>query len=78
MTAIGIPPRTPQDWDVPAAEAADQFMALKRRRLADGVAAEARHLIDPFDRVFAALASASTARCSCDADYPGWTPGRTS
>ncbi|MEV4970627.1 hypothetical protein [Streptomyces scopuliridis] len=75
MTAIGLPPRTPQDWDVPAADVADQTV---RQRLARGVAAEARHLIDPFDREFAALASASTARCSCDADYPGWTPGRTS
>ncbi|MFE2497160.1 hypothetical protein [Streptomyces scopuliridis] len=75
MTAVGIPPRTPQDWDVPAAEAADQ---TARQRLARGVAAEARHPVDPCDRAFAALAACHPERCSCDADYPGWTPGRTS
>ncbi|MFE7566901.1 hypothetical protein ACFU76_08035 [Streptomyces sp. NPDC057539] len=29
MTAIGIPPRTPQDWDVPAADVEAQMTRLR-------------------------------------------------
>ncbi|MDX3549544.1 hypothetical protein PV724_44525 [Streptomyces europaeiscabiei] len=47
---------------------------LTASRLADGVAAEQRHLLDPADHAFAALACACPTACSCAEDYPGWTP----
>lgn len=47
---------------------------LTASRLADGAAAEQRHLLDPTDQAFAALACACPNGCSCPADYPGWTP----
>ncbi|MDX3027873.1 hypothetical protein [Streptomyces scabiei] len=47
---------------------------LTARRLADGAAAEQRHLLDPADRAFAALACACPTACACPGDYPGWTP----
>ncbi|MDX3588553.1 hypothetical protein [Streptomyces europaeiscabiei] len=50
---------------------------LAARRLAAGVAAEQRHQLDPADRAFAALACACPNGCSCEADYPGWTPTTT-
>jgi len=36
---------------------------------------EQAHQLDPADRAFAALACACPTACSCDAGYPGWTPG---
>ena len=36
---------------------------------------EQAHQLDPADAAFAALACACPTACSCDADYPGWTPG---
>ncbi|WP_045562337.1 hypothetical protein [Streptomyces sp. FxanaA7] len=47
---------------------------LTASRLADGAAAEQRHLLDPADSAFAALACSCPTACSCPADYPGWTP----
>ncbi|MFF3128563.1 hypothetical protein ACFVRD_41275 [Streptomyces sp. NPDC057908] len=64
--------------DVPLADlvaAADRLTGLKAKRLAAGLAAEYRHLTDTRDAAFAALACARPEACSCDADYPNWTPG---
>ncbi|MBD9721902.1 hypothetical protein PV755_09180 [Streptomyces caniscabiei] len=47
---------------------------LRAQRLAAGAAAEQRHLLDPADHAFAALACSCPTACSCAADYPGWTP----
>ncbi|MEU3529403.1 hypothetical protein AB0E62_37120 [Streptomyces sp. NPDC038707] len=47
----------------------------REQRLAEGVAAEARHQLDPADAAFAALACDHPETCSCDRDYPGWAPG---
>lgn len=47
---------------------------LPAERLADGAAAEQRHLLDPADSAFAALACACPTGCSCADAYPGWTP----
>ncbi|WP_318205329.1 hypothetical protein [Streptomyces sp. SCL15-4] len=47
----------------------------REQRLAEGVAAEARHQVDDTDPVFARLACDHPEACSCEADYPGWTPG---
>ncbi|MCX4786518.1 hypothetical protein OG369_10070 [Streptomyces sp. NBC_01221] len=66
--------------DVPLANlvaAADQLTALKTERLAAGLAAEYRHLTDTRDAAFAVLACTHPEACSCDADYPNWTPGGT-
>ncbi|MGW1102776.1 hypothetical protein [Streptomyces sp. NPDC002540] len=57
--------------------AADQLTELKAKRLAAGLAAEYRHLTDTSDAAFAALACAHPEACSCDDDYPNWTPGVT-
>ena len=38
---------------------------------------ELRHLLDPQDISFDRLAAEHPETCSCAADYPGWTPGRT-
>ncbi|WP_406004379.1 hypothetical protein [Streptomyces sp. NBC_00987] len=59
------------DW----AAAADELTALKAKRLAAGLAAEYRHLTDTSDAAFVALACANPEACSCDDDYPNWTPG---
>jgi hypothetical protein len=48
---------------------------VARQRLAAGIAAEARHQMDPAEAAFTALACAHPEACSCPADYPGWTPG---
>lgn len=50
---------------------------VERQRLAAGIAAEARHQMDPADGAFTALACAHPEACSCAEDYPGWTPGGT-
>lgn len=72
MTA---PTRPIRDLDVPL----PQLKALiARQRLLVGVAAEARHLADPADGAFAALACEHPEACACAADYPDWTPGRAS
>ncbi|MET8694788.1 hypothetical protein ABZV65_19845 [Streptomyces bauhiniae] len=64
--------------DVPAPKLVDDLRALVARqraqRLAAGVAAEARHLMDD-DAPWSRLACDHPEHCSCDADYPGWTPG---
>ncbi|MFE9886814.1 hypothetical protein [Streptomyces scopuliridis] len=59
------------DWSELVPAPANWLTALAR-----GVAAEVRHLTDPADTAFAALACAHPEKCSCDADYPDWTPGR--
>ncbi|WP_069751668.1 hypothetical protein [Streptomyces sp. EN16] len=46
--------------------------ARKRAVIAAGVAAEARHLCDPDDTVFASLPCPHPELCSTDADYPEW------
>ena len=80
MTAIGFPPRTPGDWDRPAAQVAADMKALvarqRKQHLAEGAAAEARHLGDPTDHAWEHLAVDHPEACSTDADYPGWKPGR--
>ncbi|KUN02779.1 hypothetical protein AQI95_24885 [Streptomyces yokosukanensis] len=48
---------------------------VTRQRLARGVAAEARHQLDPYDGVFSRMACTHPETCSCPEDYPGWTPG---
>ncbi|WP_331445810.1 hypothetical protein [Streptomyces xanthochromogenes] len=74
MTDIGIPPRSPQDWDVPLPRlAADVKALVARQRLADGRAAEAHHLVDACDPIFATLAVAHPEACSTCADYPDWS-----
>ncbi|GHH87926.1 hypothetical protein [Streptomyces capitiformicae] len=60
--------------DVPLARLEADLQALAAQRLAAGVAAEFRHQLDPADHAFAALACACPNGCSCEADYPGWTP----
>ncbi|MEU0098182.1 hypothetical protein [Streptomyces sp. NPDC006267] len=46
--------------------------ARKRAVIAAGLAAEARHLCDPTDAVFAALPCPHPELCSTEADYPEW------
>ena len=58
----------------------DQVAALvAQQRLADGIAAEARHQMDPaetaVETAFNLLCCAHPETCSCDKDYPGWTLG---
>lgn len=43
MTTIGIPARSSDDWDVPAAQVADEFVALKQQAVHEGLLAEQRH-----------------------------------
>ncbi|NUQ95333.1 MAG: hypothetical protein HOY79_01785 [Streptomyces sp.] len=50
---------------------------VARQRLAAGIAAEARHQLDPYDAVFERMACEHPEACSCAADYPEWTPGGT-
>lgn len=74
MTDIGIPPRSPQDWDVPLAfvELAAQRL-VDEQRMAAGRAAEAHHLIDQADHAFELLAVVHPEACSTAADYPEWS-----
>ncbi|MFD8919398.1 hypothetical protein ACFV0Y_16465 [Streptomyces sp. NPDC059569] len=54
MTAIGIPPRTPQDWDVPAADVEADIARLRESLPLDD---PDRHDLDTIaDRQFAQLA----------------------
>ncbi|MGW6741729.1 hypothetical protein ACWGDX_13540 [Streptomyces sp. NPDC055025] len=62
--------------DVPLTVVADQTTAYKRGRRMAGLTAEDRHLIDPADTAFAALACEHPNACSTNASYPNWTPGR--
>lgn len=52
---------------------------VARQRLAAGIAAEARHQMDPaeiaVETAFYQLCCAHPETCSCEADYPGWAPG---
>lgn len=64
------------DLDVPLARLEAGIQALAALRLRAGAVAEQRHLLDPADRAFAALACACPDGCSCPADYPGWTPAK--
>jgi hypothetical protein len=54
-------------------------LLVARQRLAAGIAAEARHLMDPaetaVEAAFDRLCCAHPETCSCAADYPGWKPG---
>ena len=54
---------------------------VTRQRLARGIAAEARHLMDPaetaVETAFNLLCCAHPETCACDKDYPEWTPGGT-
>ncbi|MDX3713447.1 hypothetical protein PV733_31790 [Streptomyces europaeiscabiei] len=61
--------------DVPLSRLEADLQALAARRIKAGATAEQRHLLDPADRAFAALACACPDGCSCEADYPAWTPG---
>ncbi|MFJ4637509.1 hypothetical protein ACIP69_18030 [Streptomyces hygroscopicus] len=55
---------------------AEQVAANATRiRIAEGALAEQRHLIDPLDHVFEQMPCTNPGACSCNADYPGWTPG---
>lgn len=51
----------------------------REQRLAEGIAAEARHQMDPaetdVEQAFYRLSCDHPEACSCDRDYPGWTPG---
>ncbi|MEU0393875.1 hypothetical protein ABZ208_14030 [Streptomyces sp. NPDC006208] len=59
--------------DRPASELTADLKALvARQRLAEGIAAEVHHLLDPADTAFAALACEHGDRCSTDDDYPLW------
>ncbi|WP_369213891.1 hypothetical protein [Streptomyces flavofungini] len=49
--------------------------AAEESLLLAGRAAEQRHLLDPCDGAFAALACAHPEACACDTDYPDWRPG---
>ncbi|MFJ7999047.1 hypothetical protein ACIQ7D_18130 [Streptomyces sp. NPDC096310] len=71
MTQIDIPHGSPQH----ARAVADEHIALKAAMALTGATAEDRHLIDPADRAFARLACEHPDTCSCNADYPDWTPG---
>lgn len=63
------------DLDVPTAQLqADMRTLVARQRLAAGIAAEARHLMEN-DAPFARLAADHPDLCSRAEDYPGWTPG---
>ncbi|MFC5802743.1 hypothetical protein [Streptomyces formicae] len=58
--------------DVPAAQVAAEFAALKAKRTTDALLAEQRHLVDPVDTVFAATAAAHPEACSSSSGDPQW------
>lgn len=51
----------------------------EQQRLAAGIAAEARHQMNPaetdVEAAFYRLCCDHPDTCSCEQDYPGWTPG---
>lgn len=68
------------DLDVPTTRLeADMAALVQRQRLAAGIAAEARHQMDPaetaVETAFYRLCCAHPEKCSCAEDYPGWAPG---
>lgn len=70
------------ELDVPLSRLEADIKALvARQRMQAGVAAEARHQLDPtevtVDAAFARLAVEHPDTCAGAADYPGWTPGGT-
>jgi hypothetical protein len=69
MTTIGIPPRTPQDWDVPAEQITAQVASDVYRK-----AMATTH--SPSDRIAYALdvflVAHPKAPVSKDPDYPGF------
>ncbi|MGW4759584.1 hypothetical protein [Streptomyces chartreusis] len=70
------------ELDVPLSRLEADIKALvARRRMQAGVAAEARHQMDPAekntDAAFARLAVEHPETCASAADYPGWTAGGT-
>lgn len=74
MTLINIPPRTPGDWDRPAAEVAADAACIVLRQ-----AREASH--SPSDQIAFALDERLLAHpdaVATEADYPNWTPGGAS
>ncbi|MFM9373325.1 hypothetical protein [Streptomyces sp. Da 82-17] len=67
-------PRVIADLDVPLTDVETHIERLNaQKRLAEGTAAEARHLGDPTDHAWERLAVDHPEACSHDADYPGWT-----
>ncbi|WP_406730953.1 hypothetical protein [Streptomyces sp. NBC_01794] len=71
MTAIGSPPRTTGEWDVPAAQVADEFVALKAKRTTDGLLLEQRHQLLDLD----ADSAYQVPGCACVACPPKTTGG---
>ncbi|MBI0296766.1 hypothetical protein JBE04_20455 [Streptomyces sp. PRKS01-29] len=67
-------PRPIAALDVPLEQVAADATRL---RLTEGALAEQRHLIDPLDHDYEQMPCTNPDACSCNADYPGWTPGRT-
>lgn len=66
MTDIGIPPRSKQDWDVPAAQVEARCQVLRD-------ALKATH--SPSDRIAYAgdlFLIENPEVCNTDASYPGW------
>lgn len=75
-----------EDLDVPLPTLRDRMAALVERQKRDAAAerlrlllAEQSHQVDTAaDAAFARLACEHPEACSCNDDYPNWTPGGTS
>ncbi|MFJ2568885.1 hypothetical protein ACIOYT_00495 [Streptomyces halstedii] len=68
MTSIGIPPRTPESWDVPAEQVAQQIAC-------DVLVKAAAVTHSPSDRIAYAndlYLLTHPEACSTTADYPDW------
>ncbi|MFJ6566546.1 hypothetical protein ACIQNU_03945 [Streptomyces sp. NPDC091292] len=72
------------DLDVPLSTLREQMTALVARQQQDvsvdrlrRLLAEQAHQVDTSDTAYARLACDHPEACSCDADYPNWTPGST-
>ena len=75
MTTIGVPPRSPGDWDVPAVQVADEHMALKAQAAREA-AALAAELEETRQRLLAAgLAAEAHAWLDADPDTDWPLPG---
>lgn len=79
------PPRPIADLDVPLPTLRDRMAALVDRQRQEAAAerlrlllAEQSHQVDTADAAFARLACEHPEACSCNDDYPNWTPGGTS
>jgi len=74
-------PRPIADLDVPLHRLEADLrahLALKQAAARAGIAAEARHLMDPLDHDFERLPLIHPEACSTESDYPAWTPGGAS